>query len=300
MDLDEIELKYNLDFEPDIKKQYANIILDIFNNMCPDNYYNIFDTNNINIDVMMIVALYYISKENHDIALKILIDAHMKDINNYNITCTLGILYNILNDKTNSIYYFKIGADNHHILSATNLAYEYLCQGDFNNFNLYNKIGIDKNDENALINIGIYEWNILKNHKLGEVIFNDLFIKNNYRAYYEYAKLISDINIKKELLLKAIKLKPKKTYLEMLKKITGEYERIILFKKYNINNFNNILDYSNAFKYLENDLSRFTRCPICITINNEKKELFKLKCNHSFCNNCIIKYCQNKCCICYS
>ena len=32
MDLEEIELKYNLDFEPNIKKNYANIILDIFNN----------------------------------------------------------------------------------------------------------------------------------------------------------------------------------------------------------------------------------------------------------------------------
>jgi hypothetical protein len=295
MNLDEIEIKYNLDFDKNIKKKYTNIILDIFNNMCPDNYYNINENannNNINVDIMMIVALYYISKENYEIALKILLDAHSKDNNNYNISCTLGILFNILNNKISSILFLKKGADNNHILSATNLAYEYLCQGDFDNFLIYNKIGLEKDDDNAFINLGIYEWNVLKNYNIGEEIFNKLINNNNYRAYYEYSKLIRNKEKQKELLLKAIQLKPKKTYIEMFKKITGDYETNILFKKINI------VDYSNTFKYLEYNLSRFTRCPICITINNEKKELFKLKCNHSFCNNCIIKHCKNKCCIC--
>jgi hypothetical protein len=215
MDLEEIELHYNLDFEKDVKKKYENIIIDIFNNMCPDNYYNINNLNDNDIDIIIIVALYYISKKEYNIATNILININNNNINN-RATCTLGILYNILDDKDKSIYYFKLGANNNHILSATNLAFEYLCQGEFNEFLLYNKIGLDKDDENAMINMGIYKWNVLKEYKSAEDIFNKLLESNNFRAYYEYAKLVNDVNQKKELLLKAIRLKPKKTYIEML------------------------------------------------------------------------------------
>jgi hypothetical protein len=78
----------------------------------------------------------------------------------------------------------------------------------------------------------------------------------------------------------------------MLIKITGDNERYILYKNNNINiNKINKIDTNNNYNIIYN------KCPICIV--NEKKELFKLKCNHSFCNNCIIKYCKNKCCLCY-
>jgi len=90
----------------------------------------------------------------------------------------------------------------------------------------------------------------------------------------------------------------------MLVLITGDYERCLLYKNNNIN-INKFIKIDNAatIKYLENDISRYSRCPACyinnITSNyNEKVELFKLKCNHSFCNNCIIKYCKNKCYLC--
>ncbi len=294
MDLDDIELYYNLDFDPEIRKNYENIILDIFNNMCPDTYYNInININNptdIDTEIIIIVALYYISINNYNIAINIL-----KDINNNKAYCTLGILYNILNDKESSIYYFKLGANDNHILSITNLAFEYLCQGDFDNFLLFNKISLDKMDENAMINQGIYYWNILKDYYSADNIFNCLLNNNNYRAYYEYAKLIQNVNKKKELLIKAIQLKPKKTYIEMLIKITGDYERGLLYKQNNIN-INKIMKIDYMIK-LENDNTRYNICPTCIV--NEKKELFILKCNHSFCNNCIIKYCKNKCSVCY-
>ncbi len=301
MDLDDIELYCNLDFDPDMKKKYENIIIDIFNNMCPDNYYRINDDNN-NSDIMVIVALYYISKKEYIVAINILLEAINTNINNninyYNISCTLGIILNILNKKDESIKYFKIGADNNHILSATNLAYEYLCQGDRNLYFYYNTIGLINNDENALINKAIYLWNFKKDIILAEEIFNNL--SNNYRSYYEHAKLVSNINKKKELLMQAIQLKPKKSYIDMLKNITGDYERNLLYKNYNIN-INKLINIDNSItiRYLENDISRYSRCPICINNNNNKTELFKLKCNHSFCYNCIINYCQNKCCICY-
>ncbi len=302
MDIYDIELHCNLDFDPRIKTKYKNIILDIFNNMCPDTYYRKNDINN-NTDIMMIVALYHASKKEYVVAINILLEAYDMNYDN-NISCTLGIIFNILNEKEESIKYFKLGADNNHILSATNLAYEYLSQGEIELFSYYNSIGLKENDENSRINYAIYLWNFKKYIESAEHLFNGLYINNNYRAYFEHAKLVSDINKKKELLLKAIKLKPKKTYINMLVLITGDYERCLLYKNNNIN-INKFIKIDNAatIKYLENDISRYSRCPACyITSNitsNKKVELFKLKCNHSFCNDCIIKYCKNKCCLCY-
>jgi hypothetical protein len=295
MDLEDIELYCNLDFDPDMKKKYENIIIDIFNNfnnMCHDN------NNQDNPDIMVIVALYYISKKEFTIAINILLEAINNNYNNYNISCTLGIILNILNKKEDSIKYFKLGADNNHILSATNLAYEYLCQGNRDLYFYYNNIGFINNDENAQINKAIYLWTFKKDIISAEEIFNNL--SNNYRAYYEHAKLISDINKKKELLMKAIQLKPKKPYIDMLISLTGDYERNLLYKKYNIN-INKLINIDNSItiRYLENDISRYSRCPTCCNNIKIKTELFKLKCNHSLCYNCIVKYCKNNCCICY-
>ena len=288
--IEEIELYNNLDFEQNIKEKYNNIIIDIFNNNCPDKYDN---DNNIQI----ISALYYYAHKDYNKAINLLLSSHNMD--NLTATCSLGILYNILDEKDKSIKYLTYGADKNHILSATNLAYEYLCQGDFSLFLYYNKMGLDVNDENALINSIIYNWNIKKDYNLAINIFNK--ISNNYRACYEYAKLHKDIDEKKKYLIKAIQLKPKKAYIEMLIKHTGDYERYLLYKKNNIN-INQLINIDNALtiKYLENDITKFSKCPICINNSSEKKELFKLKCNHSFCNNCIIKYSQKSCCICYA
>lgn len=294
MDLDDIELYYNLDFEPDIKTKYGFIIIDLFNNMCPNKYQSLKDP-----DIMSILATYYISKKEHDKGIDILLE-----INNNEAYCTLGILYNILNDKEKSIHFFKLGADNEHIYCSVNLAFEYLCQGEMDLFLKYNKMGLDNNNETALINLGIYYWNIKKEHFNAINIFNSLFKNNNYRAFYEYAKLITDKNEKKIYLLKALQIKIKKTYIDMLILLTGDYERYMLYKKYNID-INKIINidlfitnlHLNSFYEFQN-ISKYSRCPACII--DEKKELFKLKCNHSFCNNCIIKYCKNKCCICYA
>ena len=287
MNIEDIELEYNLDFEPEIKNKYANIIIDLFNNNCPDYYIN-----NDDLDIQIIIALYYFSKNDYDKSINILLDVHN---NGYvRATCSLGILYNILNDKDKSIIYFIDAIDKNHIQASTNLAYEFLCQGKFDLFLFYNKIGLDNGDQNALINLAIYYWNINKEHNKAIEIFNNLFNNNsfNYRAYYEYAKLVKDINQKKEYLIKAIQLKPKKCYIDMLTKITGNYERYILYIKNNIYN-------STTIKYLENNISKYSRCPTCFHKCNMKKELFTLKCNHSFCNNCIMKHCNIKCCICY-
>ena len=103
MNLEEIELKCNFDFEPIIKKNYGNIILDIFNNSYAGKYYN----NTIDTDIMIIIALYDIYNKDYDNAIDILIEAINKD-GNLRASCTLGILYNILNNKKESIKYFKL------------------------------------------------------------------------------------------------------------------------------------------------------------------------------------------------
>jgi tetratricopeptide (TPR) repeat protein len=292
MNLEDIELYCNFDFEPEIKKKYSNIIIDIFNNKCPGKYYN----NSIDTDMMIIIALYDISKKDYENAIDILLEAINRD--SMRALCTLGILYNILNNKEKSIYYFKKGADKGHILSSTNLAFEYLCQGEFDLFLKYNQIGLDKtegSDENALINKAIYLWNVLKNYDEATIVFNKI-IKTNYRACYEYAKLVGNVEQKKELLINAIKLKPKICYINMLKKITNNFERYELYKNYNIKtetfqNYDNINQ-----KY---HMSRYSQCPICIKTNSNKIELFTLKCDHSFCRNCIKKYCKKNCYLCY-
>ena len=159
-------------------------------------------------------------------------------------------------------------------------------------------IGLDNqtegSDENALINEGIYLWNVLKKHKDASNIFDKL-IDKNYRACFEYAKLVNNLYIKKELLMKAIKLKPKKTYIDMLKKLTCDFERYELYKNYNIKQ-DTIKNYDNFEFNIKFNITRYSRCPICI--NNEKVELFTLKCDHSFCSSCIKKYCNKKCAVC--
>ncbi len=297
--MDDIELYCNFDFEPEIKEKYSNIIIDIFNNNCPGKYYN----NSMDADIMIIIALYDISKKDYESAIDMLLEAiNRNSIAYMRASCTLGILYNILNDKEQSIYYFKKGADDRHILSATNLAFEYLCQGEFDLFLKYNQIGLDnqtESTENALINQAIYFWNVLKKYNKAIDIFNKI-INTNYRACYEYAKLVGNIEQKKELLIKAIKLKPKICYINMLKKITNNFERYELYKNYNIKT-ESFQNYDNFEFNIKFNISRFSRCPICINYKttSNKIELFTLKCNHSFCENCIKKYCKKNCCLCY-
>ncbi len=299
MDLDAIELYCNFDFEPEIKEKYSDMIIDVFNNMCPGAYYN----NNIDTNMMIIIALYDITKKDYKNAIDILEEAIQRSKTNspeyFRTYCTLGILYNILDDKDKSIHCFKIGADEGHLQSSTNLAYEYLCQGEFDLFFIYNQIGLEHNDDNALINRGIYLWTVVKDYNGASEILKYLINNNNYRACYEYAKLVGNINQKIEYLLKAIKLKPKRTYIDMLKKFTNEFERYELYKRHDIKTdiFKNYDNFEFNIKF---NISKFSRCPSCYkdAQKSHKVELYTLKCNHSFCSNCIKKYCKNKCCLC--
>ena len=294
MNIEDIELKCNFDFEPIIKHKYGNIIIDIFNNECAGKYYN----NTMDADIMIIIALYDIYNEDYESAIDMLSEAIKR--NSFRASCTLGILFNILDNKKESIKYFKLGADEGHILSATNLAFEYLCQGEFNLFIKYNKIGLDNQlkgpDENALINQGIYLWNVLKKHDEATHIFNKL-IATNYRACFEYSKLINNLYIKKELLIKAIKLKPKQIYIDMLKNIKCNFERYELYNNYNIK-IDTFKNYDNFEFNIKFNMTRYNRCPACIDDKYDKIELFTLNCNHSFCSNCIKKYCNKKCALC--
>ena len=84
----------------------------------------------------------------------------------------------------------------------------------------------------------------------------------------------------------------------MLKKITSDFDRYELYEKHNIKTqtFKNYDKFEFNIKF---NISRFSRCPICIKKNTHKIELFTLKCNHSFCSNCIKKHCSKTCSLCY-
>jgi hypothetical protein len=289
--IEEIEFENNLDFQDEIINKYHNIIIDIFNKNY-NKYSNIYD-NNINV----ILALYNISINEYNKANELLLFTH--DIGSLDATCTLGIFnHTYYNDKNKAIYYFKYAADKGHLLSSFNLAFEYLCNGEFELFLKYNNIENHMNDGFALLNHAIYLWTVKKDYvdseKYFKIAFNNYY---NYRAYFEYSKLINNIELKKELLIKAIKLKPKKIYIDMLKKITNDFERFELYKNYDINS-KSVYNYDKFQFNIINNLSRYSRCPCCININDYKIELITLKCNHSFCINCIKKYCKKECCIC--
>lgn len=291
LSVEEIEFENNLDFKDEFINKYHNIIIDIFNK----NYNKYINSNDDNINI--ILALYYISTYDYNKAYELLTFIHISG--NLDGTCTLGIFYHTYyNDKNVAMEYFKIAADRGHLLSSLNLAFEYLCNGEFELFLKYNNINNNMNDGFALINHAIYLWNIKKDYVNSEKFFKIAFYNYyNYRAYFEYSKLISNIELKKELLIKAIKLKPKKIYIDMLKKITDDFERFELYKNYNINS-KSVYNYDKLQFNIINNLSRYSRCPCCINNNNYKMELIVLKCNHSFCINCIKKYCKKKCCIC--
>jgi hypothetical protein len=293
--VEEIEFENNLDFKDEFINKYHNIIIDIFNKNHQKYINNDIDhSGHINI----ILALYYLSIYDYNKAHDILLMLH--NIDNLDATCTLGIFYHTYkNDKKTAMEYFKNSADKGHLLSSLNLAFEYLCDGEFELFLKYNDIINNINDGFALINHAIYLWNIKKDYinseKYFKIAFNNYY---NYRAYFEYSKLVSNIELKRELLIKAIKRKPKKIYIDMLKKITNDFERLELYKNNDVNS-KSVYKYEKFQFNIINNISRYSRCPCCINnINNYKIELITLKCNHSFCSNCIKKYCKKKCCIC--
>jgi len=273
----EIENEYNLEFRQEFYNKYHDIILNIFNN-----------TNNTSIntddsDIQIINGLYHIAHNDFELGKTLLLN----EINNNNLNamCVLGVYYKLYekNDKE-SMKFFKIAADKGHVFSSVNLAFEYFLIGDFDNFKKYINIGIFNNDEYSYILMGLYSNNILKNSDEALIFFKKAFNINSHRAYYEYSKILKNNEERIEFILKAIQLKPKKIYIDMLNRFLKTCE----------NNYTRI-------NYLENNLSRFSRCPICLLNDNKlnhKKELLFLKCNHSFCIDCIKTRCKNKCPIC--
>jgi hypothetical protein len=280
----QIEFDFNLDFRPEIANIYEYIIIEIFNGS--DNY-----NNTTNSEIQTLLGIYYNMQNDHSKAFDYFYFAHLSG--DLDATCTLAVFYYIYEkDKEKALLYFKHAADEGNILSSINLAYEYLLQGKIDLFLKYNQIGLDDNHEISLINQGLYYWIIIKDYNIANDLFNKAFKKNSSRAYFEYSKLINDIEIKKDYLLKAIKIKPKKIYIDCLKKLTNSFERYELYKKYNINT-DIFINYDSDIINIKN---KYNKCPLCIN----KKDLFVLKCNHSFCNDCIKKYNNDKCCICFN
>jgi hypothetical protein len=287
--IEEIEYYNDLDFREEIVKKYSDIILNIFNNHPYD--YNLDDYNQ-DYNIQIIYALYYLSTNNIDKGKEILLNLHNNSC--FDATCTLAVYLK----KQNShdplvIEYLTHAANNGHILSSINLGFEYYIKGDFDNFLKYTKIGLVNEIDMAYINMGIYHNNITKYDKISGFFFEKALSKNSHRAFYHYSKL--NINNKRiEYLMKAIKIKIKKKYLEELIKYTTISERYILCKDYYINT-TKFAKYDTSINIYLYNQKLYNYCPIHI---DEKVELLQLKCEHSFCINCINKFCKKKCPIC--
>jgi hypothetical protein len=278
----QIEYINNYEFKSNIIDKYSHIIIDIFNKNI-NKYLNSDDD-----EIQIILSLFYFSIKEYKLGEDILVNLHNK--NNYHATCCLGVYYkNILNDNDKSIFYLKIAANNNDIIAIMNLAYYYLTIRDFDNFDKYNKIGLEQDNEIYYYNMALFEWFNDKNEAM--IYFNKLFELKNYRGYYLYSTLIINIKEKIKYIMLAIQIKPKKIYIDYLKEYTNNFERYILYNKYNIDD--KLVSMIENINIIDN-----LYCPICLDKKNYK--LVKLKCNHSICFNCINLISKsNKCCLCY-
>ncbi len=288
--IEEIEFQYDLDFREEIVKKYHDIIISIFNHNDNDNHSDYHSDYQNDYDIQIIYALYYLTNNNINKGKEILLNLHNN--NYYDATCTL-VVYLKKNNHYDPLImeYLTHAANNNHVISSINLGFEYFVKGDFENFIRYTKIGLENEIDMAYINMGIYHNNITKYDKISDYFFEKALNMKTHRSYYYYYYYKTK---KIEHLIQAIKIKLKKMYIEELIKNTTISERYILCKDYYINT-TNYAKYDPSINIYIFNQRLFNYCPLHI---DEKIELLQLKCEHSFCIECINKICKKKCPIC--
>jgi hypothetical protein len=272
--VEEIEFKYNLEYSDEIKNKYNDIIIKIFNH----------EDININNDpeIKIIKAHYYIANNASFKGEQLLLELAYE--NNLDGFYNLSLYYYINNEQEKSIEYLQIGADQNHIKSSVNLAYLYYMYKDYDNFNKYNKIGIDNNNQMALIHLGLYTWHVLQNEGDALALFNKV---SSHHSFFTIAKLLNEKSSLKNRdmiifnCIKALQLKIKKVYIDLLSEHTTTLQRYCLYKDNNINIKSEIKTFDNY-------------CPICLQYTN----LIELICKHSLCIECVKKTKFVNCSIC--
>jgi len=292
MDIIEIEYITDFEFSPEIINSYSSVIIDIFND--PINIQKYIDTEDIEITI--IIALYYLSKLNKNfdekLGINILLDLHNKDI--IKASVILGVYYNNKKDVTQLLCrrYFLHAAEKNNLIGLSNLAFHCYSLNDNELFLKYMKIlyELDPNNNNYYVNMALYKYYIEKNIQEYDLYIHKAIISNYHVAYYIYATVSQNIHEKIKYIINAIKIKIKKKYIELLKNHTSLITRTILLlknTKYDKNFLMKLDDYiidSNI-----NIVNTNNKCPICMT--NNDSYLIKLKCNHSLCFTCCsIKY----------
>ncbi len=216
--------------------------------------------------------------------------------NNSRALCTLGVIYKCENDDVNSIDFLQKSADLGNEDAINNLAYEYYLMNNEEMFYKYNNLN---NIESKLINFALFELNIKNNFVDGEKYIKEAIKYNNHRAYYIYATLFVKDKKSSEFykyIFNSLKLKLKKQYIEYLINNSTPKIRFLLCHKYDfpIELFSK---YDESILTLQSaDISiikNYITCPVCL---NKYNLNIKLKCHHSFCELCFIKY--EKCILC--
>ncbi len=272
--IEAIEYTYNLEYSDEIKNKYSDIIIKIFNH----------ENVNINDDpeIKIIKAHYYIANNVPFKAEQILLD--LVDENNLDGIYNLALFYYGNEEYEKAMEYLKMATEKNHIKSSVNLAYLYYMYKDYDNFNKYNQIGLDNNYPMALIHLGLYTWYVLKNEDEAFKLFNKV---SSHHSFFTIAKLLDEKSSLKNRdmiifnCIKALQLKIKKNYIDLLYEHTTTLQRYILYKDNNIEIKSEINTFDNY-------------CPICL----EYKNLIELICKHSLCMDCIKKTQFKNCLIC--
>jgi hypothetical protein len=289
--IDDIEYEYNLEFLSNIKNTYKTNIIDIFNSNLAN--YSILEKNDPEINI--ILAIYYNCNNNKDKAIQILtsIETYSRAL------CTLGVMYTAV-DTNISIEYLLKAANLGDMNAVNNLAYQYYLQYNVLDdsekmFHHYNNL---LDDERKFINLALFEYKIKNNYNIGVEYIIKACELNSYRANYLYAidflcKNTTDDTFYKYLFI-GFKIKPKKQYIKMFINDTTPEIRFLLFNKYDYP-IESFIKYDKTLNNLNCKILKNKVCPICLI---KKKLNIKLKCSHSFCDLCFIKY--KECILCNS
>lgn len=261
-------------------KKYENIDNDIYISVINSIYDNMY---NINIENELFDNLYIFQWNN-------IIYDNIKKIQNidknnfiYYLSCN-HIKYYLLNGNLDYITLNYIIENSITDINNKTLKDNSLLDYDINNFYYFFKKELLIKSENDHIKIK-YNFFDLELTDQEKNIYDKLFdnndnYKNNDKSIFflEYIKYIFNYNTIDEIIVKI------KTYYDNL--INKENE-----KTENINSYNLKLQYSkNILTNIDNNQYN---CTICID-NINKNNICILNCGHYFCNDCIIKYINQK------
>jgi hypothetical protein len=285
---------YNINIENEL---FNNLYIFQWNNIIYDNIQKIknIDKNNfINYLTCNNIKYYLLNNNLDNITLNYIIKNNIRDNNNKNLDDSLLFEYDI----DNFYYFFKnellIKCQSEYV----NIKYNFidLTLSEYEK-NIYNKLfdndndNIYKNSDKSIFFLECYKY-IFENNTIDEIIIKIQLHYNNL-INTENEKIIFLENLYKNKNIYKNNNNYKNLYFFdiLIEKSNEDIDIIINDIKNNINLYNLKLHYCKSI--LENIDNIQCNCTICID-NVNKNNICILNCGHYFCNDCIIKYINQK------